>query len=87
VPDLAENIFNERILPVKWEKQFYIDKMKVDSEILTSCYWHTSDSTRYKSSASSPKPEIIPLGEGAYGEVTTYTDNKFVMFIITQGVK
>jgi hypothetical protein len=92
--ELASNIFNKRILPIKWESPFYFEKMKVDGEILKRIFWYTRDEMRLDSKGKSyrisdfstlPRPELIPLGECLYSTVTTYSDSKFAMFIINHG--
>ena len=96
VEELAKKLFNNRILPMKWESPFFMEKMKTESKILGRSYWFTRDIMRINNNDKAytitslsglPRPELIPIGEGLYGEVTTYTDNKFAMFIINYGPK
>lgn len=94
IPKLAEDIFNNRILPVKWDKAFYMTELKRDSKIIRAGQWITRDHRRV-----TPSGEIYeidqffagikwyPLGEGLYSQVSFRTDGKFAIFSISGGPK
>jgi hypothetical protein len=91
IPKLSEDIFNKRIWPLKWEDIFYL---KLDSKILKAGTWIARDNMILTSSGeyemigqSIARIELAPIGEGVYGNVTFYTNNKFVIFTIVGGPK
>ena len=95
IEDLAEDVFNKRILPMKWEYPFYMIQSKIDGKIIINSGWSPRDTWRINSNGKAysiitlsglpTKPELIPIGEGLYGNVIVHTDNKFAMFIINHG--
>ena len=96
IKELITDVFNKRILPMRWEPPFCMNQLETDNkEILSSGHWMSRDNMRINSNGNSysirglvgggPRPESIPIGEGLYGSVRAYTDNKFAMFIINHG--
>lgn len=93
VKQLAEDIFNERILPAKWEKPFYFSSLKRKSKIVSAGVWLARDTLRIDSSgkvyeADSHVPAVWgPIGEGLYKRIDFYTNGKFVSFQLLGGPK
>ncbi|OHB54458.1 MAG: hypothetical protein A2173_10975 [Planctomycetes bacterium RBG_13_44_8b] len=91
IPQLAEDIFNKRILPLKWEANFYLKELKRDSKILKAGQWSPRDYVRMTPSGEvyrvqfTGKVEWLPLGEGLYSLVNFYTNGKFAVFAISGG--
>jgi hypothetical protein len=91
IPKLAEDIFNKRILPLKWEANFYLKELKRDSKILKAGQWSPRDYVRMTPSGEvyrvqfTGKVEWLPLGEGLYYTVNFYTNGKFAIFAISGG--
>jgi hypothetical protein len=94
IPQLAEDIFNKRILPLKTNNSLSILSLKRDSKILKAGGWRTRDIDRITPSGKgysmyqfTDRLEWLPVGEGLYGNVNFYTNNKFVIFSISGGPK
>jgi hypothetical protein len=95
IPQLAEDIFNKRILPLKTNNRLsIIMNPKRDSKILKAGFWGARDYDRITPSGKSytmdqftARMEWLPVGEGLYGNVTFYTNNKFAIFVIVGGPK
>jgi hypothetical protein len=94
IPQIAEDIFNKRILPLKMNNKLSINSLKRDSKILKAGFWRARDTDRitpsgkgYSMDQFTAKPERLPIGEGLYGNVTYYTNNKFAIFAIVGGPK
>jgi hypothetical protein len=97
IPELATDIFTNRILPTKWEADFYIKELKRDSKILKAGFWHARDTFRITPSGKAYSIEQfnvvktgrvwVPLGEGLYSLVNFNTDGKFALFTISGGPK
>ena len=99
IKELITDVLNKRILPMSWEPPFCMNQLETDDkEILSSGHWMSRDNMRINSNGEAyrlssfshlPRPpsiaELIPIGEGLYGDVRAYTDNKFAMFIINHG--
>jgi hypothetical protein len=92
---LAENIFNNKILPEKWETPFYMGNLKRESKILRSGMWTAKDTFKIDSSGNivnldmeSGLPIVDgPIGEGRYRSIAFYTNEKFFIFKIIGGPK
>jgi hypothetical protein len=92
---LAENIFNIKILPEKWESPFYMGNLKRDSNILRSGMWNAKDTMKIDISGNivnldmeSGLPKSYgPIGEGRYKRIDFYTNEKFFIFKIIGGPK
>lgn len=91
IKELLVDIFNERILPAKWEKPLYSDRLKRESKILSAGAWMAKDTYRIDSSgkiirADSRSPAGWgPIGKGRYKRIDFYTNGKFVSFRILGG--
>ncbi len=88
---LAEEIFNNRILPAKYERPFYCPKLKRQSKVLSAGAWMARETWRIGDSG-----EIIDadahirrvdgdIGNGRYRRIDFYTNGKFACFRITAG--
>ena len=96
IPELASDIFNSRILPVKWDKDFYFASLKRDSKILKAGQWLARDNYRVSPSGKAysidqvkgtKNMEWVPPGEGLYSLVNFHTNGKFTIFSISGGPK
>ena len=91
IKELLGDIFTERILPAKWERPLYSDRLKRKSKILSAGFWMAKDTVRIDSSGKiiradrhSPKA-WGPIGIARYKRIDFYTNGKFVSFQIVGG--
>jgi hypothetical protein len=93
IEELANAVFDTRMLPAKWEKPFYHGRLRRKSKVLRAGMWTARDTRTIDSSgeivdADAHLPvENGPLGEGLYKRVDFYTNGRFAMFQILGGPK
>lgn len=90
---LSEDIFNDRVLPVKWDRPFHIGNLKRKSKTVNAGQWLARDSWGVNESGHLTKIYKYPgpierrgtIGVGPY-EITDFcTNGKFASFEITAG--
>ena len=88
---LAEEIFNNRILPAKWEPPFYHPKLKRQSKVLSAGVWKAretwgiGDSGEIIEADAHMPVEDGDIGNGRYKRIDFYTNGKFACFKIIAG--